>query len=95
MLYHYAYVHRSRVKGFQIAGCGHSSNESSLLLDEARRKRFYSKMAQLLYLGKRIRMDILTAVAFLTTRVTKATEEDDGKLLRVLKYLFGTPERSA
>ena len=37
-------------------------------------------------------MDILTAVAFLTTRVTKATEEDDGKLLRVLKYLRGTQE---
>ena len=67
-------------------------NESSPLLEETRRKRFHSKVAQLLYLGKRIRMDILTAVAFLTTRVTKATEEDDGKLLRVLKYLRGTPD---
>ena len=36
-------------------------------------------------------MDILTEVAFLTTRVTKATEEDDGKLLWVLTYLRGTP----
>ena len=57
-------------------------NEISPLLDEIRRKRFHSKVAQLLYLGKRIRMDILTAVAFLKTRVTKATEEDGGKVLR-------------
>ena len=35
-------------------------------------------------------MDILTAVAFLTIRVTKATEKYDSKLLRVLKYLHGT-----
>ena len=65
---------------------------SSTLLDEARRKRFHSKVAQLLYLGKRIRMDILTALAFLTTRLTKAIKEADGKLLRALKCLRGTPD---
>ena len=37
-------------------------------------------------------MSILTAVAFLTTRVTKTAEDDDGKLLEVLKYLRGTPD---
>ena len=37
-------------------------------------------------------MDILTAVAFLTASVTKATEEDDGKHLRVLNYLRGAPD---
>ena len=58
-------------------------NKSSSLLDEDRRKRFHSMVAQLLYLGKRIRMDTLTAVAFLITRVTKTTEEDDGKLWAV------------
>ena len=42
---------------------------------------------KLLYLGKRFRMDILTVVAFLRIRVTKAAEGDDGKLLRVLKYI--------
>ena len=50
------------------------------------------KVAQLLYLGKRIMMEILTAVAFLTARVTKTTKQDDGKFLRVLMYLRGTPE---
>ena len=67
-------------------------NESSPPLDETCRKRFHSKVAQLLYLSKRIRMDNLTAIAFLTTRVTMATKEDDGKLLRLLKYLRGTQE---
>ena len=37
-------------------------------------------------------MNNLTAVESLTTRVTKATEEDDGKPIRVLKYLRGTPD---
>ena len=37
-------------------------------------------------------MDILTAVAFLTTRVTKATEEGYGKLLMVLNYRCGRQE---
>jgi hypothetical protein len=43
----------------------------------------------LLFLTKRARPDILTAVAFLTTRVSEPTE-DDKKLLRVLRYLNGT-----
>ena len=34
----------------------------------------------------------MTAVAFLTLGVPSATEEDDGKLLSVLKYLRGTPD---
>jgi hypothetical protein len=37
----------------------------------------------------RVRRDIQTAVAFLTTRVKKPDEDDWGKLKRVLKYLMG------
>ena len=48
-------------------------NESNPQLDEAHMKGFHSKVVQLLNLGKRIRIDILTAVAFQTTIVTKAT----------------------
>ena len=66
-------------------------NYSSPRLEEASRKWSHSKVTQLLYLGKRIRMIILTAVAFLTIRVTMATEKDDDKLLRVPKYPCGTP----
>ncbi len=44
----------------------------------------------MLYLAKRARPDILTAVSFLCTRVQSATEEDEKKLLRVLGYLKST-----
>ena len=38
----------------------------------------------------RVRRDIQTAVAFLTTRVTEPDEDNWGKLKRVLRYLKGT-----
>ena len=44
-------------------------------------------MACILYLVKRIRTNALTVTSFLCTRVTKATEEDQGKLERLLGYL--------
>jgi hypothetical protein len=62
-------------------------DKGSKLLSETDRKVFHTQVAKLLYLGKRIRVDIMLAVAFLTTRVNVATEEDREKLLRVLKYL--------
>jgi hypothetical protein len=46
--------------------------------------------AQLLYLFKRVRPDILTAVAFLPIRVTKPQQEDYEKLLRVIQYIRAT-----
>ena len=39
---------------------------------------------------QRVRPDIQTAVAFLTTRVTALDEDDYKKLARVMKYLRGT-----
>ena len=53
---------------------------------------FHSKTAKLLYLGKRVRPDILTAIAFLTTRTRAPTLDDQGKLDRVLRYLNSTKE---
>ena len=44
-------------------------------------------MAKLLYLAKRVRPNILTAVIFLSTRVKCVTREDHDKLNRVLGYL--------
>jgi hypothetical protein len=46
--------------------------------------------AQLLFLSKRARPDIQTAVAFLCTRVKSPDEDDWKKLARVIKYLRGT-----
>jgi hypothetical protein len=61
-------------------------------LGEAERKWFHSTTAKLLYLAKRARPDILTAVIFLCTRVQGATCENKRKL--VLGYLKRLAERT-
>lgn len=66
--------------------------QKSELLNKAGRERFHSLVAKLLYIAKRGRPDILVAVSFLTTRVQAPTQEDENKLMRVLKYLNGTRE---
>ena len=53
-------------------------------------ERFHSLTAKLLYLEKRARPDIETAVAFLTTRVSKPDVDDWKKLVRVITYLNST-----
>jgi hypothetical protein len=60
------------------------------LLSAKDAKEFHTVVAKLLYLAKRARPDILTAVVFLTSRVLRPTVEDQGKLARILKYLNGT-----
>jgi hypothetical protein len=66
-------------------------SESSPKLDGENSEIFHSRVAKLLYLAQRARPDILTAMAFLTTRVCKCTDEDKSKLDRVLMYLNGAP----
>ena len=51
---------------------------------------FHSATAKLLYLGKRVRPDILTAVSFLVKRVQKPTVQDKQKLRRVVQYIRKT-----
>ena len=51
------------------------------------RERFHSITAKLLYLSKRTRPDILTAVAFLTKRVLKPQGDDYDKLIRTVQYV--------
>jgi hypothetical protein len=60
-------------------------------LDADEREYFHSVVAKLLYLSKRVRPDLLTAVGFLAKRVTVSTKMDKVKLERVLRYLNGTP----
>ena len=59
-------------------------------LTESQAEIFHSVTAKLLYLEKRARPDIETAVAFLTTRVADPTTDDWKKLRRVLLYLQNT-----
>jgi hypothetical protein len=54
---------------------------------------FHSHTAKLLYLGKRTRPEILTAVSFLATRVHTSDTDDMAKLKRVVAYVRGTKER--
>jgi hypothetical protein len=53
-------------------------------------EQFHHSVAQLLFVSSKVRRDIQTPVAFLTTRVKRPDEDDWGKLKRVLKYLKGT-----
>jgi hypothetical protein len=61
-------------------------------LNEKDREHFHKTVARLLYLATRVRPDILLAVTYLCSRVTKATASDKIKLNRIIGYLAGTPE---
>jgi hypothetical protein len=66
--------------------------EDAVALSEAARKEFYSDVAKLLYLAKRIHGQILTAVSHLSGRVTKTIADDQTKLDRLLAYLTTTKD---
>ena len=68
------------------------SIRESVSLKEWDKERFHSAVAKLLYLAKRARPDLLTAVTFLTTRVVEPTAEDQLKLARVFRYINSTRE---
>jgi hypothetical protein len=65
-------------------------DKESPLLTKVMSDRFHSVVAKLLYISKRGRPDILLAVAFLCTRVSRCTDEDWLKLKRVLQFLNNT-----
>jgi hypothetical protein len=56
-------------------------------LDSTSADMFHHNTAKLLFLCKRARPDIQTAVAFLCTRVQKPDVDDYKKLGRVMRYL--------
>jgi hypothetical protein len=62
-------------------------------LAEEDSKHFHSDVAKLLYLAKRTRGEILTAVSHLSSRVLAPTEDDQRKLDRILNYLWSTKEK--
>ena len=59
-------------------------------LDHETKELFHHITAQLLFLCKRGRPDVQTAVSFLCTRVKKPDNDDYKKLARVIKYLRRT-----
>jgi hypothetical protein len=65
-------------------------HEESPLLIQSEKENFHSVVAKLLYIAKRGRPDILTAVNFLTSRVLRSNQEDAKKLKRICDYLNTT-----
>jgi hypothetical protein len=59
-------------------------------LDEEKSVMFHHNVAKLLFLYKRAKPDIQTAVAFLCTRFKSPDEDDYKKLARVMKYVRAT-----
>ncbi|MDA3875508.1 MAG: reverse transcriptase domain-containing protein [Halothiobacillus sp.] len=66
-------------------------NTNSKRLDDDTAEVFHHLTAKLLYLCKRVRPDLMTAVAFLTTRVSQPDQDDYQKLARCIKYLRQFP----
>jgi hypothetical protein len=66
-------------------------NNQPVLLSKERSDMFHHHTAKLLFLSKRARPDIQTAVAFLTTRVKSPDEDDYKKLGRYMKYIYEDP----
>ena len=62
-------------------------DEAKPTMDAARIEKYHHLTAKLLYLSKRARPDIQTAVSFLCTRVKGPTEDDWKKLQRTIRYL--------
>ena len=64
--------------------------EASPLLTDEDKERLHSVIAQIIYLAKRVRPDLLVAVAFLTKQVSAPQKDDQGKLVRAIQYLRET-----
>ena len=67
-------------------------NEDAAALSKKKQDIFHSVVARLLWMMKRSRPDIETAVSFLCTKVSCSTEEHWEKLRRVLKLVQQTKE---
>ena len=65
-------------------------NEECELLQDSDREAFHKVVAKSLYVAKRARPDISTAILFLTKRVQQPNHEDWEKLEHMVKYLEAT-----
>ena len=65
-------------------------NEFADKIDDERAQVFHTIVAKGLFLCKRARPDIMTAIAFLCTQVREPDVDDWSKLVRMLCYLNAT-----
>ena len=59
-------------------------------LSQEKKRELLSRIMKIQYYAKKVRMDLLTTLAYLRTRVTTATTDDWKKLQRLLYYINGT-----
>jgi hypothetical protein len=64
--------------------------EESRLLDTKDAKMFHHTVAKILWASMRARLDTLTAMSFLTSKVTNPDENNEKKLQRLLSYIQET-----
>jgi hypothetical protein len=67
-------------------------DENQTKVDEKKAQFFHTYVAKALFLCKRARPDLQTAVAFLCTRVKSCDEDDYKKLIRMLQFLRATKD---
>ena len=65
-------------------------NDADQLLTPELSEKFHHLVAKTLFLSKRARPNLQTAVAFLTTRVKSSNNDDQKKLSKLMKYLQET-----
>ena len=65
-------------------------DEECELLPECHRKILHSIVAKLLYVATKGRPDLYVPIVFLTSRVSKANQDEWKKLARLLSYVKGT-----
>ena len=65
-------------------------NPQAKKIDEERARIFHTAVAKLLFVTKRERGDMITAISFLTTRVKEPDEDDWKKLIILLKCVKST-----
>ena len=64
--------------------------KESRKLDSDEKEFFHSTIAKILYLGKRVRPDLLVTISFLVRRVQLPDADDYEKMVRLIQYIRGT-----
>jgi hypothetical protein len=67
-------------------------NDNQTKVDEDRAQFFHTYVAKMLFLCKRARPDLQTAVEFLCTWVKSCDKDDYKKLIRMLQYIWATKD---
>jgi hypothetical protein len=66
--------------------------DDSRKLGDEEKEFYHSTIAKILYLGKRVRPDLLVAISFLVRRVQNPDEDDWSKMVRLVQYIRKTKD---